>query len=181
MMGFRAVCRLHDTEREDEIPMQNAEQATASSDPAAIFRRVLVPVDFGMVSHRAVHVALELRRVFGARLCVLNLTHKGANDQFLSGIGSPTTTSDLMASGGAELRRFVDNIAPGQGDSIEYAVHVADDYVAGIRDEANKWGATLIVLSRESHRALLRTHSEKVIMQLQLPVLLIQTPPDSSK
>ena len=149
-----------------------------SADTAAIFRRVLVPVDFSMVSQRAVFVALDFHRLFGARVCLFNLTHAGANDQFLAGIGSPTTAGNLIGDGCAALSRFVNNIAPGHADVAEYDVKIADDYVGGIRDKVSEWGATLLILSHEHHAALLRTHSERIAKSLVVPVLLLQQAPD---
>jgi nucleotide-binding universal stress UspA family protein len=152
-----------------------------SSEGAAIFRRVLVPIDFKMVSHRAVGVALELRRLFGAQVCMFNLTRMDENDHFLAGTGSRTSSGDLVEQGHGALRRFVDNIAPGQADQFEYDVKVADNYVAGIRDKMKTWEATLLVLSHEHHASLLRTHSERIAHSLDVPVLLLQSVHDSPR
>jgi nucleotide-binding universal stress UspA family protein len=161
------------------MQVQDVERETQSSEVAAIFRRVLVPVDFKMVSHRAVYVALEFRRLFGARVCVFNLTRMDENDQFLAGTGSPTGASDLVEEGHSALWRFVDNIAPRQADQVEYDVQVADDYVGGIRDKMKTWEPTLLVLSHEHHASLLRTHSERIVRSLDVPVLLLQSAHDS--
>ena len=161
------------------MQVQNVERETQSSEVGAIFRRILVPVDFKMVSHRAVYVALEFRRLFAARVCVFNLTRMDENDQFLAGTGSPTSASDLVEEGNSALRRFVDNIAPGQAGEVDYDVKVADNYVGGIRDKTKAWEATLLVLSHEHHASLLRTHSERIARSLDVPVLLLQSAHDS--
>jgi nucleotide-binding universal stress UspA family protein len=153
--------------------MQTGEREERSSDVAAMFRRVLVPVDFSMVSHRAVFAALEFRRLFGARVCIFNVTHMGENDLYLAGTGSPTTRDDLVEEGSTALRRFVDNIAPGQAGQVEYEVQVSRNYVDGIRDKVEAWDATLLVLGHEHHATLLRTHSERIVRALDVAVFLI--------
>ncbi len=154
--------------------MQSADKQAPSGDTAALFRRVLVPVDFSMLSHRAVFAALDFRRLFGATVCVYNVTHEGETAQFLAGLGRPTTSGDLVSNGTVALQHFVENIAPGQSGAVEYGVRIADDCVDCIRDKASAWDATMLILSCEPHNALLRTHSEKIINSISIPVLLLQ-------
>ncbi len=152
-------------------------QAIAESpsvDRSSSFRRVLVPVDFTIVGHRAVYAALELRHACGSHVCLFNLTHLGENDRYLAHTGMPTTPGDLIEHGCTALRRFVENIAPGQADAVEIDVQVGTDLVQAIRDKASTWAATLVVLSHEHHAALLRTRSEKITRALDVDVLLIQ-------
>ena len=91
--------------------MPTMEQGTSESAAAATFRRILVPVSLRMPSHRAIQVAGELRRRFGGLVCVFHVVSSDENDHFLSGLGSPTTRSDLRAEGSDELRQFVHDVA----------------------------------------------------------------------
>ncbi len=158
--------------------MHTAEQTTSRVDAAAIFQRVLVPVDFSLASHRGVHVALELHRLCGARVCVFNVTHGREADQFLGGLGSPGSAKDLV-EGSAAVQRFVNNIAPEQTEAVECDAKIAEDHVAAIRAKVSEWQATLLVLSHEPHSSVLRTHSEKLIKALSVPVLVLQSTQDS--
>ena len=153
--------------------MVTAEQDTPENDATAIFRRILVPVDFSMASHQGVFLALELRRLYGSKICVFHATHGGENDQFLAGLGSPASASDLIDT--SPVRRFLNNIAPEQSDAVECDTAMEDDYVTSIHAKAKKWEATLVVLSHESHPSLLRTHSEKLMKVLDVPVLVFPT------
>jgi nucleotide-binding universal stress UspA family protein len=144
-------------------------------DAGSIFSRILVPVDFSHACHSAVYAALELQRVCGARVCVFNLSRADENDHFLSGLGNPATSEDIVLGASAAVQRFVNNIAPGQADAVECEAMIGDDYVAGICAKARAWGASLLVLSREPHHGVLRTHSEKIMNSIHVPVLLIQT------
>jgi nucleotide-binding universal stress UspA family protein len=151
----------------------------SQSAAAAPFRRILVPVDFHMPSHRAVCVAIELRRRFGASVCVFHAVRGDENDQFLAGLGSPASREDLLDEASAELRRFLQTVVPEDADAIECDARMEDDYVGAIRAKASEWEATLLVLSPESHPSLLRTHSEKLMKSLTVPVLLLEPPPAS--
>ena len=155
--------------------MQSIEEIEQEDDATAMFRRILVPVDFSAVSHRAVYAALEFQRVYGSQLCVFHAAHGGGNDQFLAGLGSPTSTGDVADT--SAVRRFLNNIAPGRVDAVECDATMDDDYVASIQSKTRKWGATMIILSHEPHTSLLRTHSEKIMKSLEVPVLLL--PPSS--
>jgi hypothetical protein len=132
-----------------------------------------------MLSQRAVHVALELHRRFESRVCLLNLTSEDENDRFLARLGNPTSSGRLVDDGLEALRRFVENVAPGHADAVEYDVQIARDEIGRIRLKAREWCATLLVLSRATPPALLRTPSERITNALGVPVLLLQGAPDS--
>jgi nucleotide-binding universal stress UspA family protein len=161
--------------------MHTDERETPDSAAAATFRRILVPVSLREPSHRAIHVAVELRRRFGGRVCAFHAVHSDENDHFLAGIGSPTTRSDVLEEGNAELRQFVREVEPAEADAIECSATMEDDYVAAIRAKASEWDATLLVLSPESHPALRRTHSEKLMKSLAVPVLVLEPAPPAPK
>lgn len=154
--------------------MQTDPKEPVAQSERTIFSRVLVPVDFSPVSHRAVFAALELQRCCRARVCVFYVTHAGANDEFLATLGSPTSRSELRGDGGrAAVRRFVSHIAPGREDDVECDTTIGDDSMSEIRAKIEAWKPSLLVLSHVSHASLLRTHVEKLIRSIELPVLLL--------
>jgi nucleotide-binding universal stress UspA family protein len=156
--------------------METAQPAPTESAAAATFRRILVPVDLRARSQRALHIALELRRRFDARICVLHVVRSDENDHFLAGIGSPITRSELLEEGNAEVRQFVRGIAPQDADGIESEAVFERDYVAAVRAKADDWEPTLVVLSPDAHPSLLRTHAEKLVKALDVPVLVLEPP-----
>lgn len=155
-------------------------QASAQT-AATIFSRVLVPVNFSAASQQAVHAALQLQRQCGARVCVFNVSHASENDQFLATLGSPAEREDLRGGEGGSssdtVKRFVRNIAPGSEETVECAGKIGDDYVAAILNKAQEWKASLVILSHVPHPSLLRTHTEKLMQAIDLPVLLLQPSP----
>ena len=154
---------------------------TTENVAAATFRRILVPISLRVPSQRGLEVAVELRRRFGARVSVFHVVRADENDQFLAGVGSPITRTDLLEEGRADVRQFVQKVAAEEADAIECETTIADDYVTAIRDRASEWQATLIILSPESHPALRRTHSEKLVKSLPVPVLVLEPPAATTK
>jgi nucleotide-binding universal stress UspA family protein len=157
--------------------METSAPAPTETAAAAIFRRILVPVDLRARSQRALQVALELRRRFDARICVLHVVRSDENDHFLAGIGSPITRSELLEEGNAEVRQFVRGIAPEDAAGrIESEAVFERDYVTAVRAKADDWEPTLVVLSPDTHPSLLRTHAEKLVKSLDVPVLVLEPP-----
>ena len=150
---------------------------TASIDPIVaeakqIFARVFVPVDFTMSSHQAVGVALELKRAFGSQVCIFQLAEEGGADEFLGGLGDPATPGDLMQRAQGRLRRFIENIAPAEADSVEVRAYADVKPMEDTRDEARRWGATLVIAATK-FEGLFRSPAEKLVHGFDIPVLLI--------
>jgi nucleotide-binding universal stress UspA family protein len=161
--------------------MHSPEEGTARREPiesssASTFRRILVPINLRTPSHRAVRIAAELHRQFDADVCVFYAVHSDANDQFLAGLGSSIGRRDMLDEGRDELRQFVRDVAPAEADAIECDANLEENTVEAIRTKVHEWGATLLVLSPEAHPSLLRTHSEKLMKSLAVPVLLLEPP-----
>ncbi len=150
---------------------------TESIDPTVaeakqIFARVFVPVDFTMSSHQAVGIALELKRVFGSEVCVFQLAEEGGADEFLGGLGDPATPGDLMKRAEGRLHRFIENIAPGYAESVEVRARADVKPIEDMRDEARRWGATLVVAAT-TFEGLFRSPAEKLVHGFDIPVMLI--------
>lgn len=158
--------------------METIEQPTSESTAGETFQRVLVLVDPDVTAHRALRVAVELRRRFGSSVCVFHVARTDENDHFLNALGSTITRTDLIEEGSAALREFVREAVPDIADAVECEALPENDYVGTIRAKVRAWRPTLIVLSREPRPSLLRTHTEKLVKSLDVPVLLLEPPPE---
>jgi nucleotide-binding universal stress UspA family protein len=137
-----------------------------------VFARVFVPVDFTISSHEAVGVALRLKRAFDSRVCIFQLVESGGADEFLAGLGAPATPSDLVSNATERLRSFIDHIAPGFADSVEVRAYAYVKPIEDIRNEARRWGATLVVAAT-TFAGIFRSPAEKLVHNFDIPVLLI--------
>lgn len=151
--------------------------AAESIDPTVatakeLFARVFVPVDYTTSSHRAVGAALELQRAFGSRVCVFQLAEEGGDDEFLGGLGAPRTPGELVEIARGRLHRFIGNIAPELSGSVEVRARVIVKPMEDIRDEAHRWGASLVIVAT-TFEGLFRSPAEKLVHRFDLPVLLI--------
>jgi len=142
------------------------------AEALTIFRRVIVPVDYTPESHRAVRVALELRRIHGSAICLFHAVESTGSDDWLGGIGSPAVGGDWVAEGKARLRRFLANIGVDGADDIDVRARVGLPLLM-LREEARAWSATLVVAASRMHATLVRSPAERLVRELQLPVLVI--------
>ncbi len=161
-------------ERAEPIPA-TLQQDTQSllSESQALFRRVFVPVDYSLDSHRTVGVAVELQRVHGSDVCLFHLHHGDTSAEFLSGLGAPAGDGDAEAKG--RLLRFIDNIAPGVGARVDLRARIAGEPEKRrvFVEEAVDWGATLIVVTETVHTMLFRSVAEKVVRRSHIAVLTL--------
>lgn len=137
-----------------------------------IFRRLFVPVDFSMQSHRAVAVALDLQRTHGSEVCVFHWVASSGSDDWLGGIGSPAVAGDWVAETKERLRRFLENIAPGSSERVEVHARFGET-IQSIRTAAEGWGATLVIVSASVRPQFLRSPAERLVHKFGLPTLII--------
>jgi nucleotide-binding universal stress UspA family protein len=153
-------------------------QTTAVDDLVAsattIFRRILVPVDFTMDSHRAVGVALALQREHGSAVCLFHAAESAGSDDWLGGIGSPSVGGDWVVESEARLRRFLDNVAPGASARVEVRARLGEAEHTVPR-AARDWGATLVVAAASFHRRFRRSAAERLVHDLDVPTLILPT------
>lgn len=146
----------------------------------SILERIFVPVDFSMESHRAVGVALALQRSLRAEVCLFHAAQSDGTDEFLGGLGSPAVLGDWRAQAEQRLRRFLCNVVPGYPEHVDVLAAVEARSPRVIREEARKWGATLVVLSTDVH-GLFRSEAEKVVHDFDIPVLVIPRLPAAAQ
>jgi nucleotide-binding universal stress UspA family protein len=142
--------------------------------PDTILERILVPVDYSMESHRAVALALELRRTHGSAVCLFHAAQSTGSDDWLAGIGSPSVAVDWVAEAHGRLRRFLANVAPGAGEGIDVRARVGLP-LDTLGQEAHGWGATLVIATARVQSWLVRSPAERLLRELGLPVLIIPT------
>jgi nucleotide-binding universal stress UspA family protein len=152
---------------------------TRELDAVIDFRRILVPVDFAECSRRALATALELQRRFGSEICIFHLAQQGGADEFIGGLGNPTLPADLVTQTEDRLRRFVDNVFPGQASLVSCRAQVGADLVHAIDRIAGQWNATLVILGGHPHQGVFRTLTEQIIQQLDTPVMVLRRTSES--
>jgi nucleotide-binding universal stress UspA family protein len=158
-------------------------KASAASADEATFARILVPVDFGPGSRRALGVALALQNRFGSEVHLFHLAEQGENDAFLAGIGGDALRpSDLVGDAENRLRRFVDNQHPGRSAGV--IVHAREGEGVAVANsialEAKQLGVTLVLLGAPQKQSMFRTHLEKLVRGLDSAVMLLWTPAEDA-
>lgn len=140
---------------------------------AEIFRRLLVPVDYTMESHRAVGVALDLLETHGSTVCLFHAEESSGSDEWLGGIGSPSVGGDWIAEARGRLRRFVENVAPWAADRVEVLATIGGEPVRELRRAARTWEATLVVASANVYAGFFRSPAERLVHGFDVPTLII--------
>ncbi len=151
------------------------EPAIASA--AEIFRRLLVPVDYTMDSHRALGVALDLARTYGSAVGLFHSEESTGADEWLGGIGSPSVGGDWVAEARGRLHRFVENVAPWALDRLDLLASVGDP-VHELRRAARSWDASLVVASASVYAGFLRSPAERLVHGFDLPTLILPRAPE---
>ncbi len=146
-------------------------------DPDAMFRRLLVPVDFNDATKCAVAEALDLRRRFGSEVHLFRFAEQDETGRFLAGTGADGTDAQTVLDEARDrLRRFVANVFPGHEHDVIVHADVGIDVADAVVKEAARVRATLVVVGLEPRRHLFRSPMEKVAQRLICPVLLVRPP-----
>jgi nucleotide-binding universal stress UspA family protein len=148
---------------------------------AAMYERILVPVDGSDTAKRGLLEAIRLSKALGGS--VLRLVHI-VDDSALAlnpetGIAAGPLVEDF-AEGGKEILEEARALAAAQGINAETVLHenftgrVADLIV----DEARKWHAELIVMGTHAsggiRHAVMGSDAEAVLHGAEVPVLLVR-------
>jgi nucleotide-binding universal stress UspA family protein len=148
-----------------------------------MFKRILVAVDGSEASQQALAQAMDLARSHGAQLLVLHVVE----EVFLNvgeEIVDPRALWQAMAAGGQKtLERHVEQVEAAGLSTESRLIELRDlgQTVAGsIVNEAEAWGADLIVLGTHGRRGwrrlLLGSTAEEVARLAKVPVLLVRRP-----
>jgi nucleotide-binding universal stress UspA family protein len=143
--------------------------------------KILVPIDFGDSSLKALDDAIELARTFGASVVVLHAYDSPVVGTPAEGvILTPLAdAASLVSTIDTTLRTVVESRA-GRGVELEALLREGPAWRT-IDAVAVETGADLIVLGTHGQHsmlhALLGSVSEKVVRTARKPVLTIPTPP----
>src|SRR4051812_26043595 len=88
----------------------------------ALYRRVLVPVDFSPKCHRALAVALDWQRRYGSEVYVLHLAGFDQDDEFLAGLGSMPHSDYIIHDAEERLKRFAEIVEAGASARVQGVV-----------------------------------------------------------
>jgi nucleotide-binding universal stress UspA family protein len=144
-------------------------------DPDAMFRRILVPVEFNEASRCAVAEALGLQRHFGSVVHLFRLAELDEVSRFLAGTGADGITSQSLVEDAEErLERFVENVFPGHLEDVTVHAAMGTDVAEGIVEEARRLRATMVVVGAAPGHHLFRTGIETMVERMPCPVLLVR-------
>lgn len=148
-----------------------------------MFKRILVAVDGSDTSEHALTQAVDLAHSHGAQLLILHVVE----EVFLNvgeEIVDPRALWQARAAGGKKtLERYAEQVR-GAGLSAESRLielrDLSETVAGSIVNEAESWGADLIVLGTHGRRGwrrlLLGSTAEEVARLAKTPVLLIRKP-----
>ena len=148
-----------------------------------MYKKILVPVDGSPASNLGLNEAIKLAKDQGAKLRLFHLV-----DEYIA-VSSPdgvafSNTDDLLESlrqGGKKIIEKAEALARRNGLTPESVMLEsfggrAADFIV---QQANKWGADLIVLGTHGRRGVKRlvmgSDAEQVVRTTRVPVLLVRS------
>jgi len=147
---------------------------------AALFTRILVPVDFSDQGQFALDRAVELSRAYPAELLVLHVVEPvfmpGGGDAFGAGYDTRLVYEEIERSAREQLARVAANLAR-RGVEVRTLLHVGTAHEV-IIDTARKVRADLIVMSTHGRSGLshlfMGSVAERVVRSAACPVLTMR-------
>jgi nucleotide-binding universal stress UspA family protein len=148
-----------------------------------MYKKILVPIDGSPASNLGLNEAIKLAKDQGAKLRLFHLV-----DEYIA-VSSPdgvafSNTDDLLESlrqGGKKIIEKAEALARRHGLTPESVMLEsfggrAADFIV---QQANKWGADLIVLGTHGRRGVKRlvmgSDAEQVVRTTRVPVLLVRS------
>lgn len=167
-------------QRQSETPPPSvaagAPAAPVAPAAAALFDRLVVPIDFSAASRAAFATAMRIADTHGSRVVLFHAAGIDVNDEFLRHTGIPWGRGDVGVQARDHLRRFADAVVAGSGARVEIDATRADDPVAGLAQACARHGASLVVAGSRPHdrRRLFRSTTERMVRALDCPVLVVR-------
>lgn len=155
------------------IGTEPRERDEAVAAAGGVFAKIFVPIDYTMDCHRALGVALELQRTHGSEIRLFHAARGDASEDWHGGIGADFVQGDWVTRARARLRDFVENVAPEALDKVELHACMGGETLRLVREEARRWGATLLVAAAPVHARLVRSSAEKLVHDIDIPALII--------
>ena len=146
----------------------------------SVYRKILVPIDGSPTSNRGLIEAIELAKNQSATLRLVHVL-----DELILGSGAEAVvylgnTVDLLREAGEQVVAKADAVVQESGLKSESVIleimggRAADSIV----EEANAWGADLIVLGthgrRGARRLVMGSDAEEIVRTAPVPVLLVR-------
>jgi len=150
--------------------VSNVEPTVAAA--GRILDRILVPIDYSMDSHLALGVALELQRTHGSTVRLFHAAESDGSDDWLGGIGSPAVGGDWVAKAKGRLRRFLENVAPGNAANVEVSARVGET-LHTLLAEIREWRPSLLVAAATVDARVFRSAAQRIVRDAAIPTLII--------
>jgi nucleotide-binding universal stress UspA family protein len=146
----------------------------------SVYRKILVPIDGSPTSNRGLIEAIELAKNQSATLRLVHVL-----DELILGPGAEAVvylgnTVDLLREAGEQVVAKAEAVVQESGLKSESVIleimggRAADSIV----EEANAWGADLIVLGthgrRGARRLVMGSDAEEIVRTAPVPVLLVR-------
>ena len=146
-----------------------------------IYRRILLAVDDSPSGLDAARAAVNLAAASGAEVRAVSVLHDHTLTAMIG--GHPSETAARVAAGAKSLLGWVGQLADTHGVTCQTVVREGEPFRC-ILDEAESWGADLIVMGRSDRRGpsspYLGSETAQVLEFTDRPVLVIprvaQTP-----
>jgi nucleotide-binding universal stress UspA family protein len=155
--------------------------ATTRLPPIPTIRRVLVPIDFAPEANRALAHALSVVQPGGV-VRLVHVVHPGAiaRGQFEAGAHTSRRHTVYVQTLGRRLQDLLPPEADARGILTEARVVESDDAAKGISQEAERFGADVIVIASKGLSGMQRmvmgsvaqallTHSTRPVFVIRLP------------
>jgi len=147
-----------------------------------MYRRILVPVDGSDTGKKGLEEAIKLAEALESELRIIHIVDDSAlamNPE--AGVAAAPLVADFAESG-RQILEEARALASAQGTPAGIVLH--ENFTGRVSDliveEANKWGAELIVMGTHGRRglrhAVLGSDAEAVMQAAKVPVLLVRYP-----
>jgi nucleotide-binding universal stress UspA family protein len=150
-----------------------------------MYKKILVPVDGSTASQRGLAEAIKLAKALNASLRLIHVV-----DEFVMTVAyspvpyEPNFNEALLKLGASTLKKAEDAvIAQGLKPEVELIEMLGGRAADKIVEQAQRWGADLIVMGTHGRRGVRRlvmgSDAELVVRESPVPVLLVRIPAES--
>ena len=149
-----------------------------TGEPSALrLKKILVPIDFSMVSKDALPWAASLAAAFDAELILLHVVEKFPIDYLLGPELMNEMITPLMKQGEAVLKEMAGSLSESTGQRVSFIVRSGKPF-GEICRTAQKLSADLIALTTHGHTGLKRvwlgSTAERTVRHASSPVLVVR-------
>lgn len=146
-----------------------------------MYAKIIVPIDGSATSTAGLAEALRLAKLCGARLKLLHIVDLQSFSMYSNtALGLTPEVFDQLHQGGEQILAQGRASAEAAGVPVETELHerFASRVSDTVIEQAQAWGAELIVLGTHGRRglgrALLGSDAEQIVRHASVPVLLVR-------